>query len=221
MELPDELGPDGIFERDHLPSCIDDGLVVRQRGWRPYQDEAANAVLIVECHPLRDHATRRVTHEGRLLGPDLIHERGDVGCEVIYRVAALRLIRVPVPALIERKGMVFWREQRQHPAEGAPRVGVRVEEDDRFPLSIASFGVVKRHARRELRLGALYIVQLVRRIPPLRPAFPGGSYAPRMMPPEEARCMRRSVTRPAGCSGRLGASVTRRSTGDSEDVQCT
>ncbi len=56
MELPDELGPDGIFMRDHLLSCIDDALVVHQRGWRTYQDEAANAVWIVKRHSLRDHA---------------------------------------------------------------------------------------------------------------------------------------------------------------------
>src|SRR5215210_9024153 len=90
-------------------------------------------------------------YEGRFLDSDRIHERIDIGGEVLQRVAALWLIRLPVPALGERESMVLGREQGEHPAEGEPRIGVAVEEKDRFPSSIAAFGVVEANTRREGR----------------------------------------------------------------------
>jgi hypothetical protein len=87
-----------------------------------------------------------MTDEGSFFDADRVHEGIYIGGEVVGRVAAFGLISVPVPALGEREGVVGGREQGEHPTEGEPRVGVPVQEDDRFPCSIASlFGVVEPH----------------------------------------------------------------------------
>jgi hypothetical protein len=49
-------------------------------------------VRIDQRHPLRDHAARRATGEGRFFDPDPVHERIHVGGEVVGRVAASGLI---------------------------------------------------------------------------------------------------------------------------------
>src|SRR5215212_3134448 len=87
--------------------------------------------------------------------------------------------------------MVLGREQGEHPTEPIPRVDVRVEEDDRLSRSISPFGIVQSQTRREVDRGELHAVRLVHHVPPLRRAFPDGSYAPYIMPLGEA-------LRPAG-----------------------
>src|SRR5918994_6283882 len=57
-----------------------------------------------------------------------------------------------------------------------------MEEEDRFSRSIPPFGIVHPQTRREVDRSELHVVRLVHRVPPFRPAFLGGSYAPRMMP---------------------------------------
>jgi hypothetical protein len=48
-----------------------------------------------------------MTDEGGRGDPDRVHERGGVGGEVVDRIAALRPLRVPVPALVWREGVVL------------------------------------------------------------------------------------------------------------------
>jgi hypothetical protein len=60
-------------------------------------------VWIVERHPLRDEGASRHTDEGGFFDADRIHERIDVGGEVVEGVAAFGLIRVPMSALGERE----------------------------------------------------------------------------------------------------------------------
>src|SRR5215210_6985900 len=68
--------------------------------------------------------------------------------------------------------MVLRCEYGEHLAEGEPRIDVGVKEDDRLPRSIASFGIVECHVRREVDLSELHSIGLAHRFPPSRPAFP-------------------------------------------------
>ena len=69
-----------------------------------------------------------------------------------------------MPALVEREGAVLGREQGEHPAEGEPRVGVPMEEDNSFSYSIASFSVMEPRTRREVAHGELYGAWRVHRL---------------------------------------------------------
>src|SRR5215217_4907230 len=126
--------------------------------------------------------------EGCLLYPYRVHEGVDISGEVVGRVATSGFIRLPVPALVRCEGVVLVGDQGEHPTKPVPRVGVRMEKDDRFPLSIAPLGVAQPQTRREADRGDLQIVRLVYGLPPLRPAFPYGSYVARMMPPGGVWC---------------------------------
>jgi hypothetical protein len=96
-----------------------------------------------------------------------------------------------VPALVRREGVVGRREQGENPAEGEPRIYVRVEEDNRFPRSVAPFGIVQPRARREAPRGELHAVRLVHRFVSFPRPTPtrGRSRRASMMPPGEARCI--------------------------------
>src|SRR5215212_1428443 len=123
---------------------------------------------VAQRHSLCEKGSCRMTDESRFVDPDRIHERIDIGGVVVCRVAALRLIRVPVPALVGGEGVVLEREQGEHLAERIPRIGVPVEKDDRFLPSVAPFGVVELHTRREMYCSVLYFCRLVHRFPPAR-----------------------------------------------------
>src|SRR5215211_6135582 len=140
---------------------------------RSDQDETANAVWVAQRLSLREKGPRRSTDNSRSLDPECVHERIHVGGEVVNRVAAFGLLRVPVPALGEREGMVLGREQWEHPAEGEPGIGVPVQKDDGFPCSVALLGIVERQVRREARRGELHPIGLVHRYP-LSRAYPHG-----------------------------------------------
>ena len=118
---------------------------------RADQDETANAAWVAQRHSLGEKGSRRSTDDGRFFDPDRVHERIDIGGEVLRRVAAFGLVRVPVSALGEREGVVGGREQGEHPAEGEPGIGVAVEEDDGFP---SSGRPVRRSATSALSRGA-------------------------------------------------------------------
>jgi hypothetical protein len=51
-----------------------------------------------------------------------------------------------------------------------------VEEDDGFPLSVATFGVVERYVRREGDRSEVHVTRLLDHPPPSQTAFPKGSY---------------------------------------------
>src|SRR3712207_112184 len=94
-----------------------------------------------------------MTNEGRFFDPDRVHERLDVGGEVVERVAAFGPLGLSVSVLVGHEGMVLRREQGEYPAEGEPRIAVPVEEDHRFTCWVALFGVVQPRTRREARRG--------------------------------------------------------------------
>src|SRR5918994_1674501 len=73
-----------------------------------------------------------------------------------------------MPALVGREGVVGGGEEGEHPPVGEPRVGVSVEEDDRFTRWITSLGVVQPRARREADCSELRVGRLAHRLPPSR-----------------------------------------------------
>src|SRR5215217_79188 len=107
LDLPNELGRDRIFQCEQLLPYLDDGIVVRQRRWQTYQDEAANAGRVAKRHSLREQASRGRTDDGRLLDSDCPQESIRMGSVVILRVTAFGLVRVSVTALVEREGMIL------------------------------------------------------------------------------------------------------------------
>jgi hypothetical protein len=109
LERPDELGRDGIFQRTHLllqPQYHFIGLI----RWRlcADQDQTAHPARVTQRHSLCEEGPRRSTDKGSFFDSDRFHERIDIGSEVLGRVAALWLIRVPVSALGEREGVILW-----------------------------------------------------------------------------------------------------------------
>jgi hypothetical protein len=68
-----------------------------------------------------------------------------------------------VSALGEREGVVLRSESGEHPAEGEPRIGVPVEEDDGFSVWVPLVSVVERHTRGEAHRGQLQFVRPVHR----------------------------------------------------------
>src|SRR5918998_5585639 len=113
------------------------------------QDQTANTARVAHHHSLCEEGPSRRTDEGSFFDPDRVHKRIDIGGEVLGCVAALGLVRISVPALGEREGMVLRGEQGEHPAEGEPGVRVPVEHDDGFSCQVALFGVVQTWSRQE------------------------------------------------------------------------
>jgi hypothetical protein len=77
-----------------------------------------------------------------------IEKSHDIIGEIRYPVAGLRAIRLSIAALIDGEQSEVRRQERQHAAEGEPRIRPSMEEQDRFPPMISAFGIVEAKPRR-------------------------------------------------------------------------
>jgi hypothetical protein len=68
--------------------------------------------------------------------------------KIRYSVTGFRTIRFSVATLIDCEQSKVWRQERQHAAEGEPRIRPSVEEQDSFPAMISAFAIVKAKPRR-------------------------------------------------------------------------
>jgi hypothetical protein len=125
---------DGGLELDHR-------RVVRELDEGADQDQATDAVGVVEREALGNRTPHRVADDDGRVEGERVHERREVGREVGHAVAGGGAVGVAVPALGEGEGADGGRQGSEHPLERMPGVGDAVQEHHRDAGRVALLGV--------------------------------------------------------------------------------
>ena len=132
LELLDERARDRPSE-PHDPSLqLPDRGVVRAQA-RADEDQPLDQVGATQGHLAGDEAPHRVADEGRRPDPRPIQELDHIPGERVRREIASRVARAAVPAPVEGQAAARRGESGEDQAEGAPGIGVAVQQDDDLP----------------------------------------------------------------------------------------